>query len=454
MSDSLKYKIFDSEGCISEKTMYDYIDGKLAPKEQHLVEKHLLDCDMCSDALEGLQLKHDRGKIEVINSEIRKRVATDRKKIVPFKYTTIVSIAAGLALLVIGVFLFNSIKKEDLQQPELAEKTTAPVVLDSSRTPAEISTGFSKKEEVEKSLEDRSGSSKDVNVAKEEPSRWSSGEVAEESIEDVPAQPQVDLDENQAKVADLEQAPASKTPAPVVEGATEGYNTNFTPPSTVTNSNSGLSTTTQYEYTVSEKKASEKSNKSLKLQKAKRASEAREENNKNVLVFSSPGKKDEVDKSKETSAVTIDNQMPYAPDNLAGNTSGKVSSNSSEMSKADSLSLNDDVTLLSVLREAEANESLPQFPGGDSAMVNFINKNFLLPANYRASNTPVRIYASFTVTSTGEIKDISIVKSSAKELNMEATRVIKAMPKWKPAQQQGKAVSEKVTIKISPSKGN
>lgn len=58
----LTYRPLPDEQCLTEEQLYGYIDGKLSPAAQHAVEKHLLDCDMCSDALEGLQLVKNREK--------------------------------------------------------------------------------------------------------------------------------------------------------------------------------------------------------------------------------------------------------------------------------------------------------------------------------------------------------------------------------------------------------
>ena len=50
MNNDLKHTIYNPTDCLSEKMLFDYIDNKLNQKERHIVEKHLLDCEMCSDA--------------------------------------------------------------------------------------------------------------------------------------------------------------------------------------------------------------------------------------------------------------------------------------------------------------------------------------------------------------------------------------------------------------------
>ena len=48
--------IFSSTGCLSAASLVAYRDGKLDKESQHEAEKHLIDCVLCSEALEGIQL--------------------------------------------------------------------------------------------------------------------------------------------------------------------------------------------------------------------------------------------------------------------------------------------------------------------------------------------------------------------------------------------------------------
>jgi TonB family protein len=41
---------------LSADTLYQYLEGHLPPEAAHAAERHLLDCDLCSDALEGLAM--------------------------------------------------------------------------------------------------------------------------------------------------------------------------------------------------------------------------------------------------------------------------------------------------------------------------------------------------------------------------------------------------------------
>ena len=56
---------------------------------------------------------------------------------------------------------------------------------------------------------------------------------------------------------------------------------------------------------------------------------------------------------------------------------------------------------------------------------------------------------SFIVETDGTISNAHVQKGVSAELDQEALRVIKNMPKWKPGMQSGKAVRVKYTIPIS-----
>lgn len=47
--------IFTETTCPTQDQLLAYVEGKLSPAERHDVELHLQDCDLCGEAVEGLQ---------------------------------------------------------------------------------------------------------------------------------------------------------------------------------------------------------------------------------------------------------------------------------------------------------------------------------------------------------------------------------------------------------------
>lgn len=73
----------------------------------------------------------------------------------------------------------------------------------------------------------------------------------------------------------------------------------------------------------------------------------------------------------------------------------------------------------------------PQFPGGDCALVNFINKTREYPYEAYKKKIEGRVLCSFVIDTDGSVRHISVVRGASSDLlNREAVRVISEMPKW------------------------
>jgi len=85
-------------------------------------------------------------------------------------------------------------------------------------------------------------------------------------------------------------------------------------------------------------------------------------------------------------------------------------------------------------------ESLPEFPGGERAYMKFLADNLKYPEELRNIAIKSTVLLSFIVEIDGSITNIQVVRSAHKLLDEEAERVVKLMPKWKPAMKNGKPV--------------
>lgn len=85
-------------------------------------------------------------------------------------------------------------------------------------------------------------------------------------------------------------------------------------------------------------------------------------------------------------------------------------------------------------------EQMPQFPGGEKAMMNFINKNIVYPPIVLENGIQGKVVVRFVVSKTGSIEKVEVLKSIDPECSKEAVRVIKMMPKWIPGKQNGTPV--------------
>ena len=96
-------------------------------------------------------------------------------------------------------------------------------------------------------------------------------------------------------------------------------------------------------------------------------------------------------------------------------------------------------------------EIMPDYPGGMSEMVKFINQNLIYPKELVETDFNGRIFVQFIVTKTGDIENVNIAKGVDEKngLNQEAIRIVKQMPKWKPGINKGKEVNVKMVIPIN-----
>jgi len=82
-------------------------------------------------------------------------------------------------------------------------------------------------------------------------------------------------------------------------------------------------------------------------------------------------------------------------------------------------------------------EEMPQFPGGDNALRDYIGKNVTYPPDAKAKGTQGRVIVRFCVTEKGAVDRVSIIQGVSPDLDEEAMRVVKTLPAFKPGKQKG-----------------
>ena len=89
-------------------------------------------------------------------------------------------------------------------------------------------------------------------------------------------------------------------------------------------------------------------------------------------------------------------------------------------------------------------ETLPQFPGGQKEMMEYLQKNIKYPADTTIQG---KVYISFIVDKDGSITNASIKKGFHPDFDNEALRIIKNMPKWIPGKnEKGEAVKVQMVL--------
>ena len=93
-------------------------------------------------------------------------------------------------------------------------------------------------------------------------------------------------------------------------------------------------------------------------------------------------------------------------------------------------------------------EEMPSFPGGQGALMSFLNSNIKYPVVAQENGVQGRVIVGFVVERDGSITDVKVMRSVDPSLDREAQRVVKAMPRWKPGKQNGSAVRVKYTVPV------
>jgi chemotaxis protein histidine kinase CheA len=420
MSGKNKYKIFTSTDCLSEQTMFDYIDGKLNPGEQHIVEKHLLDCELCSDAMEGLQLLKNRSRITTINKEIDNRIDTPERKIFSINYPIVISIAAAFLLLIGGVYFFNHFVPDNTRQNNVVSDLKAPKEKESGLPPSFENDPANQSPAVSDHLEepgkekDKAGKMRDdkepVISAEQEAEKNTVNEVTMDEEIATTAQPVPD--QNNKDIATSGAASQTQT---------------ITPDKSISKNDDA-----DYYYKTlpaeSKNGATSESNAPVEQSVTKSAEEF------NALK-TEPKEKTKENKKREQSQRAAATIVPYAPQS--------VTQMDVDQAKAiDSINIPEEPVYTKV-------DKMPEFPGGNAELLKYIRKNIDLTKWTIENENTIGFTVQFVVNSLGQATKAKLLKPANKENEKQIVELISKMPLWAPAQLNGKPVSVLYTLPVT-----
>jgi len=94
-------------------------------------------------------------------------------------------------------------------------------------------------------------------------------------------------------------------------------------------------------------------------------------------------------------------------------------------------------------------EQMPQFPGGEEALRKYLASHINYPPMAAENNVQGKVIVQFVVDKTGKVGEVKVVRSVDKDLDREAVRVCKSLPKFTPGRQNGQAVSVWFTLPVT-----
>lgn len=92
---------------------------------------------------------------------------------------------------------------------------------------------------------------------------------------------------------------------------------------------------------------------------------------------------------------------------------------------------------------------MPKFPGGPSAMYEYLSKNIQYPETAKMKGIHGRVIVTIIIEKDGSVSNAKVAKSVEPSLDEEALRVVTAMPKWVPGKQNGVPVRVKYTVPVT-----
>ena len=94
-------------------------------------------------------------------------------------------------------------------------------------------------------------------------------------------------------------------------------------------------------------------------------------------------------------------------------------------------------------------EQMPQFPGGDAALMKYLSNNINYPQVAMENGVQGRVIVQFVVTKNGTVGEVKVIRSVDRDLDKEAVRLCKSLPKFIPGKLNGQAVNVWYTLPIT-----
>ena len=93
----------------------------------------------------------------------------------------------------------------------------------------------------------------------------------------------------------------------------------------------------------------------------------------------------------------------------------------------------------------------PEFPGGESALSNYINKNLSYPQTAIDNGTSGTVHVSFVVDEHGKVTDAQALdgQNLGNELVNQTLTVFRGMPTWTPGMVHGKKVKTRLQVPVT-----
>ena len=92
---------------------------------------------------------------------------------------------------------------------------------------------------------------------------------------------------------------------------------------------------------------------------------------------------------------------------------------------------------------------MPQFPGGEAELMKYVANHIKYPTMAAENNIQGRVVVKFVVKKDGSVGEVQVLRGKDPDLDKEAVRVVRTLPKFIPGKMNGQAVSVWFTLPIN-----
>ena len=94
-------------------------------------------------------------------------------------------------------------------------------------------------------------------------------------------------------------------------------------------------------------------------------------------------------------------------------------------------------------------EQMPQFPGGEAELMKYVANHIKYPTMAAENNIQGRVVVKFVVKKDGSVGEVQVLRGKDPDLDKEAVRVVRTLPKFIPGKMNGQAVAVWFTLPIN-----
>lgn len=408
MTGSSTYQLFTRSGCLSSQGMEHFLQGDVSGSERERIQKHLDTCILCSDAIEGMNLIDDKASISNAVQDINQRLtdnlinsASDSRSKAANPNTILLYFAAAASVvLLVGLLLFLNNPLKDM----ISQKTTRVLEVEKKTIPQKPG---AREKDMDKMLHDRRDEKKKTVEINGDAAAVDSPEITiikEDKGKPTPSQ-SVAVKPNGSS---LEAFMESEENHILVEESPGRYpDIASTQPmayylAEVTVRNSDLQPITHSEISLT--------------------------------------------KTKELPANDAEESLLSAREKKAGNKNDMQALTAQVPPSGTGLKNSNELVSSHFFNPVEV---MPEFPGGYEGLNDYLSRHLNYPEQAKEQNIEGRVVLSFLIDEEGYPTGVKVIRGIGSACDEESMRVIQAMPRWKPATQNGEAVSVMFTLPVN-----